>query len=623
MFKPVQMQKIRIVALNSISKNLVSELHELGVLEITKIPESELITNTPFSDYTTISSKMVQLRGIKNILEKYSIKPSKKEISENKIAELEEELKALVKESTMIKNKISKSKEELKLINKLLSFDVDFSNLKTSVTDYTLGMIPRNKFVSCKKALEKYKTDLRLLSKITKEGAILLILHRDDLVIDGLLAKFNFASIAVPKELTFPKEYKKKLFSDVQKLNTRLIEVSAKLTSLSESYYSSVEELLNRYIVASQRSEIASRFGFGQEMAVMEGWIEGANYEKLSKHFKQNFKNKAGIFKISASDKPPTKLENPSSMKAVEYFVHLFSLPNYRELDPTFIFFFVAPLFYGIIMGDVIYGFLSILIAYFLLKKLKPKGILLFTIRMWMFSAIPAIFFGLFYDEWMAMTHYNFFNYIAEFGLPIALTEPLYHGFSRIHNLSALLAISILIGVIHLALGFLFGAINEWHHSKKHAIAKIAWIGIDLGGAVAVMTYMFNMFPETIGMYAAGVMAFSALIVIAAEGIIGALELPGLAGNILSYARIAAVGVVGVILAEIINEFILPDPHNLLMALVMLPVLIILHLVNTLIVMLEALIQGGRLNIVEFQSKLMHGGGREFKPFMLKTTNTR
>jgi vacuolar-type H+-ATPase subunit I/STV1 len=34
--------------------------------------------------------------------------------------------------------------------------------------------------------------------------------------------------------------------------------------------------------------------------------------------------------------------------------------------------------------------------------------------------------------------------------------------------------------------------------------------------------------------------------------------------------------------------------------------------------MFESLVQGGRLNIVEFRSKFLHGGGEAFTPFALK-----
>jgi len=42
---------------------------------------------------------------------------------------------------------------------------------------------------------------------------------------------------------------------------------------------------------------------------------------------------------------------------------------------------------------------------------------------------------------------------------------------------------------------------------------------------------------------------------------------------------------------------------------------LILHSINAFIAMFEALIQGGRLNIIEFRSKFLQGGGKLFSPF--------
>jgi len=50
---------------------------------------------------------------------------------------------------------------------------------------------------------------------------------------------------------------------------------------------------------------------------------------------------------------------------------------------------------------------------------------------------------------------------------------------------------------------------------------------------------------------------------------------------------------------------------------------IILHALNTFIAMFEALIQGGRLSIIEFRTKFMKGGGEFFRPFSIHASNMK
>jgi V/A-type H+-transporting ATPase subunit I len=177
--------------------------------------------------------------------------------------------------------------------------------------------------------------------------------------------------------------------------------------------------------------------------------------------------------------------------------------------------------------------------------------------------------------------------------------------------------VTILTGLVHIGCGFIIGAYNQWGHHRKHAYAKIAWIGVEIGGTVAIASYL-GFLPDFAMLPGVGLLAASAIGLFFTEGIVGLLEIPGLAGNVLSYARIAAVGVVGVVLAEIINEILVPTPAAGLLVIILLPLLIILHAVNTFIAMFEAIIQGGRLNVIEFRSKFLEGGGVLFDPFSLK-----
>jgi len=213
--------------------------------------------------------------------------------------------------------------------------------------------------------------------------------------------------------------------------------------------------------------------------------------------------------------------------------------------------------------------------------------------------AVAGIIFGLIFDEWLGMSLYQLLEVFQAWGLinltALGISGPLYAGFHRGTNVSLLIGLSILLGLVHIAFGFLMGAINEWHHNRKHAIGKLS-----------------------IGLAGKGLFLVSLAIMAFTEGPIGLIELPGLLGNVLSYARIAAVGLVGVLLAELINTTFVPTPEQgIVYAILILPLLVLLHVMNIGLAMVECIVQGGRLNLIEFYGKFFHGGGKEFTPFAI------
>lgn len=232
-----------------------------------------------------------------------------------------------------------------------------------------------------------------------------------------------------------------------------------------------------------------------------------------------------------------------------------------------------------------------------------------------MIGAIPTFILGILFDEYFGYSHK-------------AILGQSYYTASlhRVGDVQGLLLVTILVGWISMALGFLLGAINEWHHSKKHATAKLAWILIQIGGTLLVTTYLLGATGADLGMAGALIFAAGAIIVFITEGAMGLVEIPGLASNIMSYARIAAVGVGGVILAEAINELLLPntaslssgDPWAILIFVLIAIAYALAHAANAFIAMFESLIHGSRLSVIEFFGKFFKGGGKLFKPFELR-----
>jgi V/A-type H+-transporting ATPase subunit I len=407
--------------------------------------------------------------------------------------------------------------------------------------------------------------------------------------------------------------------SELLSIGPQTSSLKTELASLSNSNYSTVLSLVRSLEVEVERAEVASNFASSKHLQVIEGWVLAQNYSELasliSKHSGSAYVEELGLDPHLES--PPVILQNPKFAQPFEWITKNFSMPNYFEFDPTMAYFVALPIMYGMLVGDVVYGAMSIGISSWFMKKFKNNEMLANVSKIWFYSAIPSMIFGLIYDEWGGMTHFHLLEFIHSWtGLAIP-HAPLYLGFPRIENAITLVAITAGLGMLHLTIGFILGALNEWNHNKKHAIAKLAWIGVEIGGLMALLS-MMGITTSLVMTAGLGILGLSVAYLGYAEGLVGIIELPGLLGNILSYTRIAAVGIAGVVMAELINKFLLPTPEAGVFGLLLFPIFIAFHIINCFIAMFESIIQGARLNIVEFKSKFLHGGKEIFSPFMLK-----
>ncbi|MEM4166076.1 MAG: V-type ATPase 116kDa subunit family protein [Candidatus Bilamarchaeaceae archaeon] len=628
MLKPAKMRKIRIFALSSSIENIIKRLHELGVVEIRKFKAEGLEEGRPLESFDQISEKLLKVRSLANAL-KLS---GDGENQERSLSSLFDEAEFLVKtignkvDSLIAKKsnndeEIRRIKTDIQTVEKLLPFEIDFQKISTNAISYVVGEIDRSKIEKLRAVISQVCDSFEILEGKSTKGLVpLLVVFKKGAPVEAALASVNFNTIEVPKDTTVPATTLKILKEKLENIISENKMVEKELVEISKNEGKRILNLLTELSIHADRAVIASKFAKSKTVFVIEGFIKEADYPFLVKEI-EKMKEQAVLQEASIGhdEKVPTVLENPSYASPFEFVTKEYSLPNYFEFDPTMLYLITLPILYAMIVGDVVYGVLSIFIAKFFLDKFKNSYIMQNVCKLWLYSSIPTIIFGIIFNEWGGMTLAQLAAYLASWGLPDLSRQLTYAGLSRLHGFSLFLGVTLLAGFLHLALGFILGALKNWEHHRKHAYAKISWLGVEIAGTILVCSSFLGLLPQSFVLPAGIVFAISVIGLFWTEGIVGIFELPGLAGNILSYARIAAVGVVGVVLAEIINEFFLPSAANGIMALIFFPILIALHAINAFIAMFEALIQGGRLNVIEFKSKFVDGGGVLFSPFSLRS----
>lgn len=375
------------------------------------------------------------------------------------------------------------------------------------------------------------------------------------------------------------------------------------------------DELLALKAIVGDRlaqMRVQGRFAESKMVTVIHAWTPSEYYSDLEKAIEREFPGKAVVSVLSQEglrgSQIPTLLRNRPIFKPFEVVLQLFQPPTYGTIDPTPLVAVSFVLFYGFILGDVGYGVVIYLLSRWAGKKfghiheaIKSAAII------GTYMGLSGIVFGVIYGEYFG----NFGERLFEsMGMHLPLL------FHRSHYQIQLLILAILIGVVHIPLGLILGIREDFRHNhSKHAFEKIGMLmGLFALIIVSCAYFEVNPFNTMPFLYAAGGLLVVGVILIfvtmGAMGLVGVLEILSLGSNVLSYARLMALGVAAIAVADIAND--LPASMGWLIGV---PLAILVHSMNIFISMASPTIHSLRLNFVEFLPKFYSPEGKYFKPF--------
>lgn len=627
MLRPVKMSKIRAVCLKAAAPSVIQALHSMSVLHVKDAQFPSIERSGPLPSFDEISSRSIRLKAMKEMLGKKGRPPKRKVEIKNPLKSADELLAGSEGLAEMLRQREAIAKEQdallssIRALSEFSGIDVDFSSLHSGSLQFLVFRCGADKAKAAERHLSGRKNCAFVSSAGNGRNSVLLVAlpKTEDA---KWLEKFGAIS-PLPRISSTPAREIASLKQDEESLHAKMEAVERKISRFSETAYPSLLAIEEALSLEEDRAEIATRFGASELLYYIEGWAEASKVASIKSELRQKFGRKVSVSESAFDahhEKVPSKLQNPKQASSFQFLVEFLSTTRYTEIDPTLIVAFTIPLIYALIFGDAGYAVLSFLLATFMRKKSRPGSLLYEVATIWAISAIPAFFAGVAYDEFFGFTHGHL---LSLFGFE---HMQFYEGLHRVSSITTLMLICIIVGMLHLALGFILGAANEWNHSKKHAIAKLCWLGVEISGFFLVAGLMFSSFPA-FTIPAAALMAISVAGMVITEGPVAAIEIPGLASNIMSYIRIAAVGVGGVILAEAINELLLPrfelSPLGIIAFIITAAAYLSVHALSCILAMFESFIHGARLNVVEFFGKFYKGDGVRFAPFSARRLYTQ
>ena len=411
-------------------------------------------------------------------------------------------------------------------------------------------------------------------------------------------------------EFTFPESIRSMTFihkveylqEQIRNNEAALAAVDAKLTEFTHRWgpmYKAAQDWVHEQLSIIQ----ASAFSFETTMCFfIYGWMPSEKVAGLSACLQQKFAGSVMLEEIDIRmedlERVPVVLKNPQYFKPFENFTRLLPLPSYTSFDPTPFIGLFFPLFFGLILGDAGYG-LILLIASGPLSRVARKNLLFQdAIRILRVCSLYAIIFGFLYGEIFGDLGHKMFG-----------LKPLF--MDRQKNIIPMLYFALAVGLAHITLGLTLGFISALkRHTKKEALVKLLNI-ILIFTIIALIITSFGIFPELLTRPLVITILILTPLLLFSGGLLAPLELLKNIGNIISYARIMAIGLTSVLLANVANQL------SGLTGDIVLGLIVggIIHLLGIIIGVFSSSIHSLRLHYVEFFDKFIELGGRKYMPF--------
>jgi V/A-type H+-transporting ATPase subunit I len=333
---------------------------------------------------------------------------------------------------------------------------------------------------------------------------------------------------------------------------------------------------------------------------VLEGWIPSAARPDLERKLNKSFGQEVEVESISSEewtgDAAPVVLKNPRLFQPFEAITKMMPLPKYGTVDPTPFVGVFFPMFFGITLGDIGYGAILLVLSLILRQRVQPHSKLRSVSEIGLACALFTIIFGFLYGE-----------LFGDLGRRVGL-QPII--FNREEAFFPFLGLAVALGIVHIVIGLLIGAVKMSRRNKRHAVGKgMAALMVALI-ALALMA-AFDMLPDRFFTPLVITTLVALPVLIIGEGVLAPIEFVSTLGNVLSYTRIMAIGTASVMMAVVANR--MTGAFGGVVVGVICALLF--HLVNFILGVFSPTIHMLRLHYVEFFGKFFSPGGSRYQPF--------
>ena len=641
------MQKIAVIGLEKQKESIMSKLMDFGAIELvsqkSKLSDKDLGSIVTLDDShakaAALDAKLSMAEATLNFLKKYdpakeplfttrrvmkadaarNIDREKAEEDISSVLKLEEHLKD-------VNDRKNKLEQEEILITPWLEYAMPLEMIKTPKTIIHEGIVPAT--VDRQELMNDLEVFGGIVAKLVHSDkdmnyiAFICLISQEQQIL-ALLKQKGFSEVYFRGLKGTAKENLKRIKKEKEVLDEEIREIEQEASRMA-MLRQSIENYRDMTAIDSEKEKIKNKLLRTKKTFYLEGWIPERLTEKAGKLL-EGMNCCYEFADAEEGEEVPVLLDNKNFFVPYEAITEMYSLPDYRGFDPTSIFALFYAVFFGIMLSDAGYGIIMAVGCFTVLRKFNLEGNTYKMVKLFFYCGISTTIWGALFGGW-------FGDIVAVFtrtflGTEIAIA-PIW--FNPLDDPMKMLIFSLILGIIHLFTGMAIKAymqIKEGHWFDAVCdeglwyitiIGFIAWLG---GGMVLPAAAAVGKWMTIIG--AAGLLltggrhnkGFGKV----TGGLSNIYNITSYMSDILSYARLLALGLATGVIAQVVNTLgsLFGGGIGGLIALVI--IFLLGHTLNLAINVLGAFIHSSRLQYVEFFGKFYEDGGEPFDPFRKKT----